>query len=241
MLGGIIVINLLRRPDRLKTVTKSLSKSDLASCPLFIMEAVDGNNMPDIHNFISELAKQELSYLQTHKRRLHHAQVNGKGAVGCYLSHMSAWKFIVKQATANNNMDEPYLILEDDITFPKKCMAEMVDKYQLARSRMDERIPLLLMFELTCIYNCQMYDYFLVPGVFWGTRAYAMNGRDATRILALPWLPIDAQIDTVIRRFRDDALLSVLGFPLLTVYKTSTDIQLDNDLEPPDLPLDRYE
>ncbi len=203
------------------------------------MQAVDGKLLTDIDGMITDLAKQELAYLLAHGHRLHHAQVNGKGAVGCYLSHLNAWKFVAQQAAADKDLDIPYLILEDDISFPQKCAAAMADKFGLARSRVAEHIPLVLMFEMMCMDNCQMYDYFLVPGVFWGMRAYAINGRDVQRLLALQWFPIDGQIDSVLRRFRDEALVSVLCFPLLTpAADGGTDIQLDL-VESPDLPFDR--
>ena len=238
MLGGVIVINLLRRPDRLRGVATSLSRSDLGKCPLFVMQAMDGKLLTDVDGMLTDLCRQELAYLLAHGRRLHHAQINGKGAIGCYLSHLNAWKFVAQQAAANNDLDIPYLILEDDISFPRKCTTAIVDKFMLARSRVAEHVPLILMYELTCMDNCNMYDYFLVPGVFWGTRAYAINGRDAQKLLALPWFPIDGQIDSAMRRFRDEALVSVLCFPLLTGADAGTDIQLSL-VESPDLPFDR--
>jgi GR25 family glycosyltransferase involved in LPS biosynthesis len=202
------------------------------------MQAVDGTLLTDIDSMLTELSRQELRYLNTHGQRLHHAQINSKGAIGCYLSHLNSWKFVAQQTSANNDLDTPYLILEDDVSFPQKCAAAMVDKFALARSRVAEHVPLVLMFELTCIDNCSMYDYFLIPGVFWGTRAYAINGRDAQKLLALPWLPIDGQIDSVMRRFRDEARMSVLCFPLVTASDEGTDIQLDI-VESADLPFDR--
>ncbi len=240
MLGGVIIINLLRRPDRLQNVAQSLSKSDLAAEQLYLLQAVDGSTLTKTDDIITDLAKKEMEYFRTHGHRLHHAQVHGPGVLGCYLSHMNAWKFVADQARKNNDLNVPYLILEDDVVFPKRCAVDMAEKYKLARSSISMDIPVILMYELTCLENCEMYSYFLVPGVFWGTRSYAINGHDAIKLLALPWLPIDGQIDAVMRRFRDEAKLSVLCYPLVNVSdKSGTDIQIEDVNGSSTMPFDR--
>src|SRR3990167_9098955 len=90
---GAIVINLDRRQDRLHTFTKSYYASALgAAVPLYRLPAVDGNTI-DVQSYVTPAAQSDLEDLALTGRRKFHDQIS-PGAIGCYLSHMQAWKVV---------------------------------------------------------------------------------------------------------------------------------------------------
>ncbi len=93
----VLVINLLRSPERLAHVRAGLDAQEVAFERL---DAIDGKTLSDdtINTF----------YDQAQNTQKHH-KVLAKGEIACYLSHRKAWQHIV-----DNQL--PYaLVLEDDV------------------------------------------------------------------------------------------------------------------------------
>lgn len=92
----IKIVNLRRREDRLNKMKISLTEQCIPSCEIF--EAVDGKNLKP-SKFIEKLFEgNDFKYR--------------KGVIGCALSHYKLWKKL-----ASDDMNQFYVILEDDITF----------------------------------------------------------------------------------------------------------------------------
>ena len=107
----IYLINLKRRPDRLKKFLEFYNVSDMKNNLLIKFDAIDGSKL-DIDNVpLTELAKAELNQLESTGFRTKHYQLT-KGAIGCYLSHVKIWENILK------NNYEYALIFEDDAKVP---------------------------------------------------------------------------------------------------------------------------
>src|SRR6266481_1769648 len=99
------LINLTRRPDRLRAMTAQLSSLEI---PIQIVTAVDARNMPD------EVADRNFA-------------PNGplgvlpKGDKCCTLSHMRAWSMFLSTGDSHG------LILEDDVALDPGAAALLRD------------------------------------------------------------------------------------------------------------------
>jgi glycosyl transferase family 25 len=99
------LINLARRPDRLRAMTAQLSALDIA---FQVVNAVDARNMPDEvtnRNFASDGPLGPLP----------------KGDKCCTLSHMRAWSMFLSSGDSHG------LILEDDVALDPGAAALMQD------------------------------------------------------------------------------------------------------------------
>ena len=69
-----------------------------------LLSCVDGAKLVNPLSYLSPR-----SFYDFDKIRDDHRNINTIGGIGCYLSHVNAWKHVV-------NLDRPELILEDDAT-----------------------------------------------------------------------------------------------------------------------------
>ena len=102
----VLVINLDRNTDRLKTFMRLWMDSDFKNQTVSRLPAVDGKAV-DLDKVVAKKALPALMHTMMTDRRTSHEQLT-VGAVGCYLSHMSAWETILKSG-------KPYgFVFEDD-------------------------------------------------------------------------------------------------------------------------------
>lgn len=94
---NIVVINLERRPDRLDTITKTLTSRKLR---FLRKEAVDGTKPIDIIQY-KMFDGNDFGYRQ--------------GVIGCALSHYNIWKDLV------NSEDNYTIVIEDDCELIENC------------------------------------------------------------------------------------------------------------------------
>lgn len=86
------VINLARNTDRLKTFMNFVADSDFKDQTITRLPAIDGKSV-DLEHVVSREAMPALTHTMLTDSRTSHEQLT-VGAVGCYLSHMAAWKAI---------------------------------------------------------------------------------------------------------------------------------------------------
>jgi GR25 family glycosyltransferase involved in LPS biosynthesis len=89
------VVNLERRPDRLKTISDALSKINI---PFEVFTAVDGQQLKPTLELYKLFARNDFG--------------NRKGVIGCALSHLKLWNKLLEDKST-----DVYLIMEDDVTF----------------------------------------------------------------------------------------------------------------------------
>lgn len=234
-LAGIVIINLDRRPDRLRSVMGSLSASDLKTVPRYRLSAHDGTKIRyDQGGLVSEQGMRELAKLRNTGVRDFHAQLT-VGAIGCYLSHLDAWRFVAEQG--KDNADAYYLILEDDARIPSKAMANTVKGWQLALAAAAGK-PFLLLGHIICLSGCSTQANGLtVPDRFFSFQAYYLNGKTAAALLAAGMFPIDVQIDSQVVYYRNQGVLDIYAYSIMERVPTDTDIQVNI---PHNAPLDRF-
>jgi hypothetical protein len=219
------------------SLSKQLAESDLAGVRTLHLPAHDGRKIAYEH-LITPTAKQELAEVSATGLRRHHAQLT-PGGVGCYLSHVDTWRYILEDAQKRKDMDSPTLVLEDDVNVPRIVKHALEYGWSLANQLVGDRAPVMLHFQMTCLSGCEPKMYGLVePNLFWGMRTFLLNGHGARALLSWPSLfPIDVQIDSVLRYARNKGAIAVLLYPAMPDRQdSSTDIQTNTV---PGAPIDR--
>ena len=214
----------------MKHVTDEVRKSDLRELPLVRLSAHDGNTLAldGITDLVTPVAEAELREVAALGMRRHHSQLT-MGAVGCYLSHMDAWAHVADLASP-----DPVLILEDDVKIPRRSLLKMSTAWEHAVAKQaaggEDHLPLVLLYESMCMLDCRADTAGLSQdGYFWGARAYAVTPSGAALLRALPFLPMDIQVDHQLIAFRDAGLLTLYVYRHVGVRRDSvgaTNIQV---------------
>ena len=234
MLQGILIINLNRRPDRLQSLLQFIQGSDLATVSIYRLAAHDGSTINYTDGLLTPQALYELEQLRIKGFRDFHAQLS-VGAIGCYLSHVDAWKFIAENSGADDTA--PYLILEDDAEVPPAVM-EAIAKAWKASTLESAGKPFILLAHIICLSGCgKRTDGMIIPERFWSFQAYLINGKTAKALLEAGMFPIDVQIDSQILYYRNAGILNVYAYKIMADAATDTDIQVNIRAN---APLDRF-
>jgi hypothetical protein len=179
-----------------------------------LLSCVDGAKLVNPLSYLSPR-----SFYDFDKIRDDHRNINTIGGIGCYLSHVNAWKHVV-------NLDHPELILEDDATLiPGKDWRKCFSEWQQG-SHQNPRIKFLQYGPLG-------------SDVYWGAAAYMINPA-AARFLVDRALPVDMHPDlfmhSVIRQHGWDFETS--DGPYFTQYESNegpfkTSVQLTDETDRP--------
>jgi GR25 family glycosyltransferase involved in LPS biosynthesis len=233
-LAGIIIINLDRRPDRLRRVMNYLSASDLNAVSSYRLPAHDGSKIQYDNGLVSDQGLRELAELRRSGIRDFHAQLS-VGAIGCYLSHIDAWRFVAEQG--KRDPEAYYLILEDDARVPQAAKALTEKGWQMAKAASAGK-PFLLLGHIICLSGCgRQANGLIVPDRFWSFQAYYLNGQTATALLEAGMFPIDVQIDSQVLYYRNQGVLNIYAYNIMQDAPIDTDIQVNIR---PNAPLDRF-
>lgn len=109
------LINLHRRQDRLENFMKNVKEKGLIFSNLERFSAVDAKKLDDQYiNSVIDVSARKGAF----GKREYHEELNGRGSVGCYLSHFALWKKCVE-------LNQPILIMEDDINFVENFMEKL--------------------------------------------------------------------------------------------------------------------
>lgn len=204
----LILINLDKRKDRLDSVLSSYNKSDLKEVSdLHRLSAVNGReNVNDILPFLSDEAEDEyMFYKNTGKRVGHHALT--EGGMGCYMSHVNAWKQVKKFNT-------PCIIAEDDINIPKDAYAN-INKIFSRINPINKDKPYIVLFHSICrshswdglecvpvengVYNAKQ---------FWSLAFYYVTP-EAAEIMLDNVFPIKHQVDHMLSELNQRGLIDI--------------------------------
>lgn len=126
---AVLCINLDEATERW-TRTKTAVAAALPNLPLVRIPAVNGR---DLDPKDPQLPLSSLCRLRLLERRTlcHHMQIDSVGAVGCFLSHIACWQWLLKEPSA-----EFALVIEDDICF-RSDVADHLDSALALRTRLD--------------------------------------------------------------------------------------------------------
>ena len=180
---NIYLINLKRRPDRLRLFIESYNQCGLKQKQLTKFNAVDGGTLDISTVPLTSLAILELKQLETIGFRYKHYQLT-KGAIGCYLSHVKVWENIIASEKSSA------FIFEDDAR-PPPNFKRLVNKEM-------KNIPDdwdIVLFGKHC-YDCEDKGKYLKVNRFILLHGYMISKRGILKIFNEKNLfPISQQLD----------------------------------------------
>lgn len=212
----IYLINLERNTDRLNFFIEQYLQSDLKNKQFNRINAVDGKKI-DIQDYVSPRAYKEIKEIEKTGYRTKHYQLT-RGAIGCYLSHISAY-------TAIANGDKPYgLVFEDDVRIKPNIWKKLNEFLLTIPNNWD-----LLLNSCYCISCTKTEVYYDVKRFFW-MHCLLLKKETAKKILEhLQNKLIEQQIDSELSDIASDGLIKIycLKESLATQGNHfSTDIQM---------------
>ena len=169
---GIYLINLDRNADRLESFIAQFIMSDLRYKQFQRITAVDGRDIENIQDIVSDVAYQEIMQIEKTGYRTKHYQLT-RGAIGCFMSHMKAFELI------SMGDDDYGLVFEDDV---------IIDTHILKRlNKLMSSIPNdydVLLLGCQCI-QCDKYDVYFDAHKFFLTHCYIIKKASAARLYML--------------------------------------------------------
>jgi GR25 family glycosyltransferase involved in LPS biosynthesis len=209
----IYLINLKRRPDRLKNFLDHYKDSDLRNEEIIKFDAIDGSKLDVDRIPLSELAQAELQQLETTGFRTKHYQLT-KGAIGCYLSHVKIWENILK------NDVETVLVFEDDAQVPKDILKKINEEMQHIPNDWD-----IVLFGYVCK-KCMRYEKYYEVERFMLTHCYMIKRSAIVKMMNSNTLfPITQQIDSLMSELSSIINIYSVKDKLVKQFNSRTDIQ----------------
>ena len=186
---GIYLINLDRNADRLESFIAQFIMSDLRYKQFQRITAVDGRDIKNIQDIVSDAAYLEIMQIEKTGYRTKHYQLT-RGAIGCFMSHMKAYELI------SMGDDDYGLVFEDDVVIDKNILKRL--------NRLMSSIPNdydMLLLGCHCI-QCDKYDVYYDAHRFFLTHCYIIKKASAARLyMLLKKDKIKQQIDSEISDF----------------------------------------
>lgn len=209
----IYLINLKRRPDRLKKFLEFYNVSDMKNNLLIKFDAIDGSKL-DIDNVpLTELAKAELNQLESTGFRTKHYQLT-KGAIGCYLSHVKIWENILK------NNYEYALIFEDDAKVPPNMSEIIQNELKFFPNDWD-----IILLGYICN-KCMKFENYNTVERFMLTHSYLISHKCIVKIMNTDTLfPITQQIDALMSELSSILKIYSVKDKMVKQFSSRTDIQ----------------
>jgi GR25 family glycosyltransferase involved in LPS biosynthesis len=214
------LINLEKNPERLRSFSKYYDESDLSTTPFLRIDAINGkmiNNDPEAYkeyispnSIISPNSDTEFPFTA--------------GMVGCFLSHLSAYKKITEG-------DKPYgLIFEDDA----KMDPEIYDKY--IKSALKD-IPgdwdiILFGYDISNpqYHKFEKIDKHYKMQEFWGLHGYMLNKKSAKKLFEIMQPPFIHQLDAQLCILVREDKIKIYGIENPVVFQ---DGSWQTDVQPP--------
>lgn len=198
----VLVISLERSLERRKRVEEQLSKTSIDWC---FLDAVDGY----------ALAQMPISYNQAKVKRLQGYELT-PGEVGCYLSHIKAWKSCV----ANQKIT---LVFEDDFLLSAEFEVVLNDLLSIQQEWDLVRLSGIYETEDHLLVNRGFYSLVKNLGEPCGTASYVLNPKAAS-ILLKNTEDIYEPVDHYLEHFKKHGLrcLAAKPYPVKLVHTKST-------------------
>jgi glycosyl transferase family 25 len=213
-------INLERRPDRWLAFSKQPAVLDLPNLKRFI--GVDGKNLDIMKDDRIPLATKRNIKLKTRRA---HEEITTAGGIGCALSHIAVWEWIVENKTPVT------LVLEDDAKIPIDFVSYM--------NRCIEDSPVLkdpsswdimMMTNQRSATKAHPVDPNVVTfDAFVGTQGYIITQACAQKYLKEAY-SLQLHIDLWMAVYKTVHGLTVIGLPNYYIHQrgSTTDIQEAN-------------
>jgi len=209
----VYVIHMAKNTDRLVNFNNHYNRSDLIK-RYNIFPAVVGKNL-NLIDFVSPQAYTQIIETEKTGKRKHHYDLT-KGAVGCYLSHLSIYKKIIE-----SNVDYG-LIFEDDSKIVRRFYSKMLEGLDNLPDDWD-----IFLLGVICL-KCEFGKKIVKVDRFWGTHGYLIKNKSAAKLLEYLDKPLSKQIDADMSLLVKRGLLNVYAINPVIVTQDSkfgSDIQ----------------
>ena len=192
----IYVIHMSSKTRRWASFSRRIRECDLDHQKMLVFEGVDGNAV-SLSQHLTSKALQEVLRNERMKFRQKHYELT-RGAVGCFLSHVSVWRDFL------NGPYDAALVLEDDAV-PQQFVARAIQSMMMPAST---DILLLGHYCNTC--SASMCGDLLKVKRFFGLQGYIITRQGAKKILDqkdIRW--IGKQIDSVLSDLASDGIINI--------------------------------
>lgn len=139
----ILVINLEANTERLRQFASYFADSDFKNQQFTRLPAVDGKTV-DLTSVVAADVMPQLTRTITTETRTSHEQLT-VGAVGCYLSHLKAWRTILDSGKAWG------LVFEDDAEISRHALKNTLASMESLPADWD-----ILLLGTACISKCPL-------------------------------------------------------------------------------------
>jgi GR25 family glycosyltransferase involved in LPS biosynthesis len=177
------------------------------------LDAVDGSLIDVDKVPLSEMARAEINQLNTTGFRTKHYQLT-KGGIGCYLSHVKVWEYILR------NKEDNVLIFEDDAETPSD-LKNQINTYM-------ESIPEdwdIVLFGFICS-KCIKFAKYNRVEEFMLTHCYMIRKKAIVKIMKANTLfPITQQIDWKMSEMSSIVNIYSVNKKIVKQFSSRTDIQ----------------
>ena len=228
------VINLDRRKDRWMTFTSSPGVPMLKNLQRW--SGTDGNTINiDSDNRVSLFTKYNI----VRGVRRSHMELNSKGGVGCYISHVEVWKDFLEKSNS-----EVGLVFEDDVYLDEAAVSRIKDYIDKSPVLKDSSMwdfcvlsPYYGNKKHEPLHKDDIYTIKLIE--FNGLTGYFINKKGVKKIIPMVY-PIQGHVDWFLSICAQLQYITLCSPPksILRIRLSKTDIQETKACEICDLPSD---
>lgn len=212
----VYVIHMAKNAERLVHFDKHYNNSDISFKNYNVFPAVIGSKL-NLIDYVTPNAYEQILEIEKTLKRKHHYDLT-RGAVGCYLSHLSIYKKIIE-----SNIDYAIIFEDDSI-----MATDFYDRLQYGLNKIPDDWDILLL-GLTCL-KCDIKMNYIDVHRFWGTHGYIIKNKTAAKLIEYLDKPLSKQIDADISLLIKRNILRVYGInPIIVAQESSfkSDIQIE--------------
>jgi glycosyl transferase family 25 len=210
----VFLIHMEKNADRLENFNKYYYNSDLKFKKFEIFPAIVGKHI-NLIDHVSPNGYNQILMTEKTKKRIHHYDLT-RGAVGCYLSHLSIYKKLIKSKLKYS------IVFEDDSIMA----ADFYERLLYGLSVIPDDWDILLL-GVMCL-KCDIKKDYIKINRFWGTHGYIVKKEGAIKLIEYMDKPISKQIDADISLLIKRGLINVYAInPIIVAQDTKfgSDIQ----------------
>lgn len=194
------IINLETKPEQYNILKNQLIEYGFNNIERW--NATVGKSLVPVINKTSQLAENEVSvtlqaYIDLNKGRTTHRSLSSQGALGCYMSHVNIWKWLLNQP----NIDKVVVFEDDAIIVSEDRIKQINDSLNSITQPFDFFSFGYLNRDRGTLYNVNEYVS-LYTGEFWGLQGYIITKSGVEKLLKYIF-PIDVQLDSYIGLIAD--------------------------------------
>lgn len=227
----VLVINLDDRKWKYSQLLERLDGKGRGSISVSRLPAFDAvdKGLEEIAGVTSSVVSMFAAQTILMGQRRYHAQMTSSGAIGCYLSHLSAWKKIVSE------LKRPTIVMEDDADFPNvpqlmKVIREVRESMigDDAKEAAENKSPEMVTFDFLNRYSIEADEnpihlshsgatMYRITRPFFCTAMYMITPKAAQALIETA-LPIEVQVDAYISMRSNPQICRALKIEPIRLY-----------------------